>query len=344
MIDAEGLDLEQINWLRYCLEHRCKGDETVRKREFPSYPEEAFEATGSDVLDPRVLSLWTKEAKETPPVGRGSMRATVNKITDVIEKVYLDGEDKTGNVEIYAYPNPASRYVLAVDCAQGVADGDYHVGSVVEVETGDQVAEYRSKVDPDLAVDQLEYLGIWYNKALLLIEMNGGFGVPFMRHFADRQSLPLYERETMDRLTRMLTKRPGWITSGGTRSALFTELKYSVRMERVKIRSMETLKEARTLHLNAVGKIEARAGHHDDGIMAFGIALMGRNYIIGLETVEREKERQAKSPVAFLNKQLKQKMKEENRSGLHKIKAKLPVKKSGKTGRPLRRDSRRSRI
>jgi hypothetical protein len=165
-----------------------------------------------------------------------------------------------------------------------------------------------------------------------------------MRHFADRQTLPLYEREALDRQTRQFTKRPGWITSNQTRSALISELKYSVRMEKVKTRSLETLKEARTLWQNAVGKIEARPGHHDDGIMAFGIALMGRNYLLGLETVEREKERQAKSPVAHFNKLLKKQMREERKTDLHKIKSKLPVKRTGRMGRRLNRDKRRSRV
>jgi hypothetical protein len=296
-------------------------------------------------LDPRVLSQWTKEAKETPPLARGSMRAEIDSLTQVVKRVYLDSEDRTGKIEIYSYPDPKCRYINAIDPSQGNQDGDWTVGYLMCVETGDQVAEFRAKIDPDLAVDQLEYLSIWYNKALTAIEMNGGYGVPYLRHFADRLTVPIYERQQLDRITKQYTKRHGWLTSVNTRSALFAELKYAVRTESIKIRSLTTLQEARTLWENSVGKIEARPGHHDDGIMAGGIAQKVRNDVLEGETEEKEKERKSKSPVAMLNRQLKKQLREEKKPSIRRIKSKLPLKTTKRGGRrPLNRDKRRSRI
>lgn len=350
LIDREDLELEQIMWLRYCREHKCKGDETRRKREFPSYPGEAFEATGSDILDPQIIAKWTKEAKENPPLSRGAMRADVNQLTQEVERVWFDSEDKTGKIEIYEYPKEDCRYILAIDPSGGNADGDWQIGFMLNVETGDQAAEFRAKQDPDLCVDQLEYMALWFKaktqrSALVSIEMNGGFGAPFLRHFADRMTCDLYEREQLDRITRNLTKRHGWLTSSQTRPQLIAELKYATRMEKWKVKSIETLRECRTLWENPAGrKVEARPGFHDDGPLAGGQSLMVRNWMLGLETIEKEQERKSKSPVAALNREMKQIMRKEREGGLKNIKASLPITRTGITGRRRNADGRRSRI
>jgi hypothetical protein len=92
----------------------------------------------------------------------------------------------------------------------------------------------------------------------------------------------VYERTTVDRFTKQYVKRPGWDTNAKTRAMLFKELRRAVRKETCRIKSRATLSECRTLHeakpKNKTqvkvdsGKIEARPGKKDDGVMGFGIA------------------------------------------------------------------------
>jgi hypothetical protein len=215
--------------------------------------------------------------------------------------VAFDDEDRGGKIEIYEYPDPHHRYVMGLDPSQGVDGGDWTVAFVMDVDSGDQVAEFRATIDPDLAVDQIEWLGIYYNRAYAIIEVNAGYGGPYVRHLADRNTLELYEQKRYDRTVRQFMKKPGFDTTTRTRPLLITEAKTSVRKEIAKIRSLETLKECRTLWENDVGKIEARPGHHDDGFFAYALCLIARNEILGIETMQQEEERKQASFLLQLN-------------------------------------------
>jgi hypothetical protein len=338
LVQTEDLTLPQINWLRYCLEHNCKGDETRRRREYPSRPEEAFEASGADILDPAVLSEWAKDAEKNPPVAKGRMIAREIRPGQIV--VSFDSMDRTGKIEIYEYPDPHNRYVMAIDPSQGVEGGDWTVGFVLDVDSGDQVAEFRATIDPDLAVDQLEWLGIFYNAAYTGIESNAGYGLPYTIHMKQRGTLPMYTTKTWDRGLKTYTKKLGFFTTTKTRPTLVTETKESVRKKRCKIKSSETLKECRTLHENETGKVEARPGKHDDGWMAYGIALILRNEVLGIERQEQEEERKQKDFVRILNmRSARERAKEKV-----KIQSKVPV--TIKHVRPItiRKDGRRSTI
>lgn len=334
------MTLEQINWYRWCFETNCRGDETRMKREYPSRPEEAFQATGADVLDGVILSKWTKEAMELDPT-KGRMVGKEVSLGQIIAG--LDPDDRHGKTTIWEHPRKGHRYVAGMDCASGqdVEEGDFHVCIVLDVDSGDQVAEYRSKDDADIAVDEIELLSIYYNLDMLGIENNSGWGTPFIKHLVERGTVKLYEREVLDRFTRKFTKQPGWNTSTKTRPLIVSETKESVRKELCRIRSEVTLAECRTLHENAVGKIEARSNKHDDGWIAYGITCIMRNRVLGIETAKDKVERKMNSFVRNIQKQYRAKRQAEKRK-ITAIKTRLPVPLHGVGGRQTRPDGRRS--
>ncbi len=326
----------QINWLRHCLETRCHGEETTRRREYPSRPEEAFEASGADILDPYVIAKWTKEAKSSVSLGLYRMDVTENRVGP---PTVIPAEDQQGKIQIFELPDSKNSFVMAVDPSQGVANSDWIVAYVMNIQTGKQAAEYRATVDPDIAIGQIEALGIYFNNAFTGVEVNGGYGWPFVRHLEDRGTLPMYEREVWDRRTKELSMRPGWDTNVKTRPLIFAEMKETVRKERCQIMSEMTLMECSTLWENDVGKIEARPGCHDDGPMAYGIALKLRNFKLGMEVEREKKEREENSFVRNLNKRLRLRERKEN----HRIPSvRLPVKTTVVRGAPTSVDGRRS--
>jgi hypothetical protein len=337
------LTSEQINWLRWCLENRCKGDETRRRREYPSRPDEAFEASGSDILDPYVLATWTRYAKENPPEGRGSMVCREPRAGEY--NVSFDAEDQNGKIEIYEWPDPHGKYVLALDPAQGVEGGDWTVAFVMDIESGNQVAEFRATIDPDLAVNQIEYLAIYYNKALVCVEVNAGFGFAYIRHLEDRGTVPMYERMAYDKKVRKYTRQPGWYTTMKTRPMVVAELKESVRKQRCQVRSLVTLGELRTLWENkregsAIGRVEARPGYHDDGAFAYGIAIILRNQQLGMETKDKEEERKKNNFILRLDRKLARIKKAEE----PKITSRMPIKMKHVRAVSVQPDGRRSYI
>lgn len=293
LIEEFDLPLERINWLRYCLHHRCASDEVRRRREFPSRPEEAFEATASEILDSYVIAKWEKEAKALEP-------RRVRFILKETEKGWKSTpeQDDEGYTLLFEPPDVKRRYVAALDPSEGFAHSDWQVCTVLDLDSGDQVAEFRARLEPQIAVDQVEGLCLYYNNAFLAVEVQGG-GRSFQRHLALRGTIPLYERETFDRVGGISypVKKGGWVTTEDNRKDLFSELRTSVREERCRIRSLVTLIECRTLWEKQIGdyrgRIEARPGKHDDGVMAHGIALLIRNKFVKDQTVEEVTERKA---------------------------------------------------
>lgn len=307
------LTVEQLNWRRFILETKCVGDETKMRREYPARPDEAFEASGGDILDQRVLAKWAKAADDTPVKARIRMSSRERDTLPPI--VGYEMEDRGGKVEIYHWPDESPdekrpgkysrQYVMGVDCSQGTSDGDWTVAIVLDVDSGDQVAEFRARIDPDLAVDQIEWLGLFYNAALTAIEVTGGHGGPFVRHIHQRGHLPLYERKTYDRGIGQWTKKPGWDTTTKTRPDLVTESKVSVRNETCKLHSKETIRECRLLWENPSGKIEGRPGFHDDGWIAYSIALIVRNEKLGFETLVEKEDRSKEGFLKILDQRAK---------------------------------------
>jgi hypothetical protein len=284
-----------IAWLRWIRAVKCGGDELERKREYPSRPDEAFEAAGDSVLNPVILAEWMKLAEtENTTI----FKLAVSEDEDGRLIVLANEDPLFGHTRVWEKPEEGKSYVMGVDPAGGVKDGDWVVASVLERDTGIQVAEYRSREEPDPAINEIEALGIWYNEAFTGVEANT-FGMPYVRSLEDRQTLPMFEREVPDRREPGKTnKMIGWLTYTKTREMLLMEVRRCFREDICRIRSVETLKEGRTLTVRRTEKgaerIEARTGCHDDGIFGYGIALMMRNRVMPMEV--REMKRDEETP------------------------------------------------
>lgn len=342
------LTLEQLNWRRYALGHICKWDETKCRREYPSRDSEAFEASGKDILDPRVLAEWAKEAKDNPFLAKGYFKTTLNQMTGVPIPEFVE-DAGTGKVEIYEWPKIKQadsrhncRYVAFLDTATGVEGSDWQICYVMNVDTGDQAAEYRHTTDPDEVCDQVEALCILFQVKKLAIEVTGGYGIPFIKHFCHRQTVPMYERKAWHKGTQQFLNVPGWDTNTKTRPIMVSESKEAVRMRRCKIKSEQTIRECRTLYESPTGKVEGRPPNHDDGWMAYSGCLVLRNEEIEGEKKREETDRKSKSIVRHLN-QLDRKL--EKSSPWKNLVGRTRIPKKVVGSRPsVRPDGRRSWI
>lgn len=283
LIEEFGRDritFEQINWMRWCTQVKCTGDEIKRRREYPSRPDEAFEASGDSVLDPVTIAKWQKQSSEEKPK---FYRFDVTENREGAVSVATE-EDPLAKTRVWEEPEDGVLYCMGVDPSGGHEDGDWTVACVLRVDSGEQVAEFRARMDTDLAIDQIEGLGIYFNEAYTGVEVNS-YGMPYARSLEDRGTLPMFEREVPDRKEPgKMNKMIGWLTGPKTRDALYLEVRRAFRLAVGRVRSMATLQEARTLTVvttqSRLERIEARPNCHDDGIMAYGVARMMRNRIM----------------------------------------------------------------
>lgn len=240
------------------------------------------------MLNANALAEWKVEAEKVIPKRIEFELNERDPEVDVKVEWYENSDG--GQVEIYEKLVEGRSYAMGVDPNGGAQDdsGDWCVACVLDVDTGNQVAEYRSKVDPDLSIDQIEGLGIYYNRAFTGVEANS-YGLPYVRALELRSTLPMYEREILDsKDPGKRNKMIGWVTTSKSRYELFKEMKRAVRLRECRVQSKMTLAEMGTLAVvrapnSRLERIEARQGCHDDGPMAYGIALMMRNQCISPE-------------------------------------------------------------
>jgi hypothetical protein len=111
----------------------------------------------------------------------------MNKLT---LKTCLKRRGFDGNYWIWQQPNYSRDYVVVADVARG--DGaDYSAFHVIDVESVEQVAEYRGKIDTKDYGNMLVNVATEWNDALLVIE-NANIGWAVIQEAIDRNYTNLY--------------------------------------------------------------------------------------------------------------------------------------------------------
>lgn len=179
---------------------------------------------------------------------------------------------------IWKYPQQGVKYVSIVDVARG--DGtDFGTVNIIEVDTMEQVAEFKAKIPPEdlakLAVSKC----VEYNSALLVIENNN------MGYSAVIKALELYNNiyySPRDSKKNMgivdpNTDVPGFTTSTFTRPLMVNAMDKLIHNKNVIIRSERSIAELEVFIWKA-GKVQAQIGFNDDLAMTWGMYCYLKDY------------------------------------------------------------------
>lgn len=261
-----NLTNDQLEWRRWCIKTNCSNDLDLFKQEYPSYPEEAFLMTGRPVFNNRIVQQRLLDLQNYRPlkIGRFFYDYDGLKLTNIR---FVEMED--GEIEIYELPQERNPYVLGGDTAG--EGSDWFIGDVLNNMTGKQAAMYRYQVDEDLYAKQIYCLGMYYNQALIGVEINYST-YPEME--LERLEYPnLYVREIPDTYQDKHKKAFGFRTTSLTRPAIIDHFKEVARENIEHIYNKELLKEMLSFVKNDQGRPEAAEGSHDDCVMAHAITL-----------------------------------------------------------------------
>ena len=249
-----NLDDEQIQWRRYTIRNDCNNDPRQFRQEYPSVPEEAFLLSGEGIFDNEIIQSMLLDLK---------YEGKSYEIDYIKENHYLKDN---GTLTIYKEPEEDKRYILCADTAKGKSNGDWDVAYVLEYRTGEMVAKLRGKWDTDKYGKRLNYLGRYYNDALLAVE-NNNTGESVLNTLENTCHYPL-----------LFSWKPGdlgWNTNTATRPVLISDFIESIRDKLYPIYDRDLYKECLTF-IDNNGKPEADEGCNDDCIMAYGIGLQVR--------------------------------------------------------------------
>ncbi len=252
-----GATLEQLTWRRIKIKN---SSEEQFKQEFPATPIEAFITTGANMFNTeKIVSIYNvvaqfkalKDIKGLPPILKPYNRN------------YLS---------IWGEPQRGVKYCIGVDASEGVGQ-DYNV---IHIYNDDlmQVAEFRSnKTAPHEVAKVVNELGLWYNKALIVVEKASGGHIVLDRLKNVYNYKNLYKHKDYDQRGKMV-KKIGFNTNAKTKPIMINDFVELWETDSIYIKSLNLLNEMKTFEYSDSG-MGAITGKHDDTVMATALAIQG---------------------------------------------------------------------
>jgi len=274
-IPVSEMDVGEIDWAEYQQEHNLTNRQITYyymkwlqlekkvnslRQEYPTTAEEAFVNSGQMYYSTtRVVNMLN--------VAENGIKGEIHKGVDgktIFQPV------SSGDMEIYEQPQKGVQYIIGGDTSEGLAHGDAQVAYVINASTEKCAGVYSSQVPPDEFADALYDIGMYFNYALLAVEVNKD-GL-WVNDALDKKGYTnIYYRKVLDDITKNVTKYFGWKTTSSTRPFMLAALRaVFLRLKDGFAKSL--LQEMLTFVRNEKGKAEAMSGKHDDVIMAASVA------------------------------------------------------------------------
>ena len=220
-------------------------------------------------------------------------------IYDPLEKRGIDS-----NFWVWQQPNYTRDYILSADVSRG--DGtDFSAFHVIDVESLEQVAEYKGKLSTKDFGNLCVNTAVEYNNALLVVE-NNNIGWAALQQCIDRgydnlfyTSKDLKYVDTEKQMTNRYrnTERnmvAGFSMSARSRPLVIAKLEEYFREKSVVVRSNRLIDELFVFIYNN-NKAEAMRGYNDDLVMSFAIGLWVRDTALRLRAEGIELQRKTLS-------------------------------------------------
>lgn len=249
-------------------------DEQLGKLKAAQECDVEFLTSGHTVIDSELLEHYTKNSCKDPVERRG------------VE----------GNLWIWKYPQYNRDYLLSADVSRGDGE-DYSTFHVLDVETMEQMAEYRAKVDTQIFGNILISVATEYNTALLVVDnrnigwstvqviVNSGYTNLYYGH---KHNDPYFDVNIHIRKNYDLTNKedmvPGFTITPKNRPVMISMLDTYMREKSTKLYSRRLINELYVFKW-IEGKPQAAKGYNDDLIMAFCMALFVRETALRMRQV-----------------------------------------------------------
>ena len=228
-----------------------------------------FLTSGQMVIDGIILEEYKKELCREP-----------------FKKQGLDS-----NVWVWQPPDYTKDYIMSADVARG--DGsDYSAFHILELESMEQVAEYKGKIDTKEFGNLCVNVATEYNDALLVVE-NNNIGWAAIQQIIDRSYQNLFyssqDLQYVD-VEHQLTNRyrsqdrnlkPGFSMTMKTRPLVIAKLEEYFREKSVIVHSHRLIEEL-FVFIYKNNKAQAMDSYNDDLVMSFAIGLWVRDTALRL--------------------------------------------------------------
>lgn len=231
------------------------------------------------------------------------------KILEDKTKKPIRKDGKKDNLWIWKEPDKHKSYLVTADTADS-GPGDFSAAHVIDLESCEQVAEFKGHINVGDFGHFLVDLSKRYNHARLIIERNS-MGIAVIQPALDRDyenlfwskknSLnyidPVNNPDVINESKSKNSVKPGFATSRKTRPLVLQKLEDYLLDDSLIINSKRTTSELYTF-IWKNGKPQAMSGYHDDLVMSLSIGLFIRDTAIKLESLSKEADHKRMSWIA----------------------------------------------
>lgn len=230
-------------------------------QEYPLTPEMAFKTSGSTIFD--IKRIHERILHLPKPLNYSDLESVDKGITK-----YINGS----GLEIYHKPEKDKRYVLGVDCSEGL--GGSHDSSTITVldYEGLQMAQFDcNKIQPHNFAQLVYDLGRFYNTGLLAVDKASSGGVVLSK-LKEWGYINIAKSKVYDERGKS-KKKIGIEISSKSRPIMLASFREWVDTNQILINSKRLLDQMLTFVALENGRVDHMKGCHDDCIFSCALAI-----------------------------------------------------------------------
>jgi hypothetical protein len=187
-----------------------------------------------------------------------------------LEQCYAGQQPLTGlpnhfpifpGLEVYVAPCPGRNYVIGADPAEGNPTSDDSALTIMDRESGEEVAAVCGKFEPGVLAAHADTVGRWYNNAAVLVERNN-HGHAFILWMKEHSKL---------KLLAGFDGGVGWLTSPKGKAVLLDKCADAFRQSETLLHSFGTYVQLASIE---GATLRAPEGLHDDRAISYALCCM----------------------------------------------------------------------
>lgn len=267
----------KLTWWRWKQKEFAANPDKLMQ-EYPATPEEAFIASGRPRFDLKMLAKMRDIAADPENKPKYYFLEKKNRNTVVSREAIVTVLGAAPSLKIWELPEPGEKFVIGADIAEGLEiaasgkEGDYSAATVVRERDCKVVARWRGHIDPDIFGEELFSLGIFYNHALIGVEVNN-HGLTTIAKLKNLYYRNMYRRERgQEEWFETSTAQLGWKTTSKSKPLMIDGLATAIRENVIIDYDSTFINECMTYVIDENGRTNATIGTHDDTVIATAIA------------------------------------------------------------------------
>jgi hypothetical protein len=198
---------------------------------------------------------------------------------------------ESGDLYVWEPPEKGHLYIAAADTAGGEQGRDLSTCVIIDLVSGNQVAEFAGTIAPIDFADDLVHLCEWFNKCMILPEING-LGSVVLKRMSEWGFTNFAYEEQWDEIG-VKKNKPGFQTKPSNRPMIFSTLQWFVQERYFKPASRDLVREMSTFKKDGMEYRTAKKHQHDDRVVAAGLACIAirqaPKYLMMIEKARRDR-------------------------------------------------------